>query len=187
MLPEKQNELSLFAVYLGGRMPGCNIELHDVVFVVAHTIENAYPTLAKKWFGDRKSLHIDSYITLKCVDGYEIKLYKDIPPKNDNKLFLVNYGGYHSNQFGEAHEISFYVGAHKKEVREKAMRHLGVNFIQRHVDDNRVVTDKKNKTTGYVIDDIFDVAEVDGYYISLEPTDTNESLQISSGYVMITE
>ncbi len=31
----------LFAVYLGGRAPGANIELHDVVFIVGPTIEGS--------------------------------------------------------------------------------------------------------------------------------------------------
>ena len=33
----------LFAVYLGGRAPKANIELHDVVFVVGESIEQTYP------------------------------------------------------------------------------------------------------------------------------------------------
>jgi len=32
----------LFAVYLGGRAPRCNTELHDVVFVAGEAIEACY-------------------------------------------------------------------------------------------------------------------------------------------------
>lgn len=44
------NEPKLFAVYLGDRADRCNIEPHDVVFVVGSCIEETYPLLAKKWF-----------------------------------------------------------------------------------------------------------------------------------------
>lgn len=42
------NELKLFAVYLGGRADRCNIELHDVVFVVGSCIEETY-RVSKLW------------------------------------------------------------------------------------------------------------------------------------------
>mgnify|MGYP006163572549 CR=1 FL=1 len=37
--------MQLFLVYLGGTAPGANIELHDVRFVAAPQIEQAYPQL----------------------------------------------------------------------------------------------------------------------------------------------
>jgi len=63
----------LFAVYLGGRADGCNIELHDVVFVVGPSIEATYSLLAKKWFGNLQGFHIDSYVELQNIDGYKIE------------------------------------------------------------------------------------------------------------------
>src|SRR5579862_751029 len=65
---ESSGEKKLFAVYLGGRADHCNIELHDVVFVVGATIEETYPLLAKKWFGNLKGFHIDSYVELQNID-----------------------------------------------------------------------------------------------------------------------
>ena len=56
--------LKLFAVVLGGRADGCNTELHDVVFVVGKSLEESYPQLIDKWFGNKKRLHIDSSIEL---------------------------------------------------------------------------------------------------------------------------
>lgn len=52
----ERSKEKLFAVYLGGRADRCNIELHDVVFVVGSSIEETYPLLAKKWFGSAFSI-----------------------------------------------------------------------------------------------------------------------------------
>jgi hypothetical protein len=57
----ERSKEKLFAVYLGGRADRCNIELHDVVFVVGSSIEETYPLLAKKWFGNLHGFHIDSF------------------------------------------------------------------------------------------------------------------------------
>jgi len=40
----------LFAVLLGGRAEGCNTELHDVVFVVDPSLEEAYLKLRRPIF-----------------------------------------------------------------------------------------------------------------------------------------
>jgi hypothetical protein len=67
-------EQKLFAVYLGGRAPKCNTELHDVVFVVGSSIEATYHQLMDKWFGDPLRLHVDSWMELRIVDGERIVL-----------------------------------------------------------------------------------------------------------------
>jgi hypothetical protein len=80
----------LFAVYLGGRADRCNIELHDVVFVVGSSIEEAYPLLAKKWFGNLQGFHIDSYVELQNIDGYKIEITKDFPKEESSKkLYFI--------------------------------------------------------------------------------------------------
>ncbi|MCP9784110.1 hypothetical protein KBY83_12430 [Cyanobium sp. WKJ7-Wakatipu] len=43
MISESQDRPELFLAVLGGRAPGCHIELHDVRFVAAATIEGALP------------------------------------------------------------------------------------------------------------------------------------------------
>jgi hypothetical protein len=40
--------LKLFSVYLGGRVEGCNIELHDVVFVVSESIQQSLSRIKEK-------------------------------------------------------------------------------------------------------------------------------------------
>jgi hypothetical protein len=41
----------LFAVYMGGRIPGCHIEMHDVQFSVGSVIEDCYEDLQSKRIG----------------------------------------------------------------------------------------------------------------------------------------
>jgi len=52
----------LFLVYLGGRAPRANIELHDVQFVAGDSIEDTFEQLRKRWFGTVRGLHLDAYL-----------------------------------------------------------------------------------------------------------------------------
>ena len=103
-LPEQK----LFAVYLGGRAPKCNTELHDVVFVVGTSIEATYEQLMEKWFGDPLRLHIDSWLELSAVDGYRVSLWRQ-PSAATEKLFFINLGAYRPGEFTELHANAFLV------------------------------------------------------------------------------
>lgn len=162
--------MKLFAAVLGGRTEGCNIELHDVVFAVSESIENAYPTFRKKWFGTQKRLHLDSYIELNCVDGYEVTLSKEQPQQNSNKLFFVNFGMYKEGYFGEYHETNFYVDTNKAHVLQRAKKDLCIDGIQPHCDDN------------IVVDDIIDIAHIDHYYLHFKPTTQQKKIKVNSAY-----
>lgn len=64
----------LFVVMLGGKHPRAKIEVHDVVFAVADTLEAAYPQLRADWFGSPKGMHIDSWMAVDGVDGWKVEL-----------------------------------------------------------------------------------------------------------------
>src|ERR1700733_12737618 len=118
-------EKKLFAVYLGGKADRCNIELHDVVFVVGSTLEETYPLLAKKGFGNVHQFHIDSYIHLQYIDGYEIELVKDAPEADPlNKLYFINLGAYKPFEFTEYHQSAFYVTESAPEAVRRAKSEL---------------------------------------------------------------
>lgn len=161
--------LKLFAVVLGGKAKGANTELHDVVFAVGRSLEDTYPKLVNKWFGQKKGLHIDSTTELKYVDGYEVVISKEKSHQN-NKLFFVNFGGYKSNFLGELHEIGFYVAGSKPEVLARAKQKLCLSLIEPHCDDN------------IVIDDIIPIDQADQYHIHLRPTQVPAQLNIVSDY-----
>lgn len=161
--------IKLFAVLLGGRADGCNIELHDVVFVAGDSLEETYPKLVAKWFGNKKRLHIDSTIELQYVDGYEILLSRN-KPNQEKKLFFVNFGAYKPDYFGEVHETGFYVAKTKSEVLARAKNDLCLSLLEPHCDDN------------LSIDDIIAIKDVDQYYIHLHPQSQSRKLDIQSNY-----
>jgi hypothetical protein len=162
----------LLAVFLGGRAPRCNTELHDVVFVVAESIEAAYEQLMDKWFGDPLRLHIDSWMELRVVDGYRISLQPH-PSAQSNKLFFINLGAYAPGQFTELHANAFVVAANEADVKKRAKAELLRGAQSVHTDDL------------YDIDDCLEIAEVDGQHIHLEPTSERMPFDPQNGYHII--
>lgn len=183
----KTDKQKLFAIYLGGRADRCNIELHDVVFAIGASIEDTYPQLGKKWFGNYNRYHIDSYIELKYVDGYEIQLVKKKSEKSEpNKLFFVNFGAYEENLFGEVHQCAFYVGKEKAEAIQKAKKNLCINMIQTHCDDNLVVDDHVETAFGeFDLDDLIEIDQVDGYHLTFTPLKENLVSKAVPGYIKL--
>ena len=131
--------MKLFAVYLGGRAPKANTELHDVVFAVGETIEAAYPQLLEKWFGDPRGLHLDSWLELDVVDGWRITL-SDSPSPQPEKLFFVNLGAY-DDSFTELHANGFFVATTAAEAKKRALASLLKGGQTVHKDDLHDVDD----------------------------------------------
>ncbi|MGC4043309.1 MAG: DUF1543 domain-containing protein [Armatimonas sp.] len=159
----------LFAVYLGGRAPRCNTELHDVVFVVGPTIEATYEQLMDKWFGDPLRLHIDSWMELDLVDGYRITLRPELPAQPE-KLYFINLGAYRPGEFTELHANAFLVAGDTKEVKQRAKQTLLRGTDQLHTDDL------------YDIDDCLEIMEIDGQHVYLEPTAETRPFAPNNGY-----
>ena len=172
MSETNQTGSKLFAVYLGGRAPRCNTELHDVVFVAGKAIGATYERLMDKWFGDPQRLHIDSWIELRCVDGYRISL-KSRPAAADRKLYFINLGAYLPGQFTELHANAFVVAGNEAEVKRRAKADLLRGAQSVHTDDL------------YDIDDCLEIAEVDGQHVHLEPTSETAAFAPHNGYHII--
>jgi hypothetical protein len=172
MTAPNQTGKKLFAVYLGGRAPRCNTELHDVVFITGESVETSYERLMDKWFGDPLRLHIDSWVELKVVDGYRISLQPQ-PPAGGNKLFFINLGAYLPGQFTELHANAFVVAASEVDVKKRAKAELLQGTQSIHTDDL------------YDVDDCLEIAEVDGQHIHLEPTPEKMPLEPHSAYIII--
>ncbi len=179
------NEKKLFAVYLGGRADRCNIELHDVVFVVGTSIEKTYPLLAKKWFGNLQGFHIDSYIELQNIDGYKIELSRS-PPQEDflKKLYFINLGAYKPEEFTEYHQSEFYVADSAPDAIRRAKSELCQGLQMIHKDDV-VVLDQVSNPIDFDVDDVLELREVDSYYISLSPTKSIERKTPVSAYIKL--
>jgi hypothetical protein len=162
----------LFAVYLGGRAPKCNTELHDVLFVVGDSVEATYDRLMDKWFGDPLRLHLDSWVELRIVDGFRITLVP-APRAGRKKLYFINLGAYLPGQFTELHANAFVVAEGEAEVKARAKRELLRGTQSVHTDDL------------YDIDDCLEIAEVDGHHLQLEPTEETQAFEPNSGYHII--
>ena len=166
------SNLKLFAVYLGGRAPKCNTELHDVVFTVGSTIEDTYERLLDLWFGSPEGLHIDSWMELSVVDGHRITLSRDALP-SDKKLYFVNLGAYMDGEFTELHANAMVVASSEREVKTRAKAELLRGKITVHTDDL------------FDIDDCLELTSIDGYSISLVPTTDAVPLVPNNGYHII--
>ena len=112
--------MSLFAIYIGGDIADCNLELHDLRFVVADDIEGTYDQLRSEWWGTPASLHVDCWAELTHADGYRIDLMPE-PAKGSQKLFFIHLGGY-DGTFGEAHQNIFLVAENAQGAKARAVK-----------------------------------------------------------------
>ena len=166
-------ENKLFAVYLGGRAPKCNTELHDVVFVTGKTIDETYEQLMDKWFGTPKGLHIDSWLELKVIDGYRITL-NQIRNEDIKKLYFVNLGAYQDTEFSEIHINKFLVAESMQEAKLRAKEELSKGLL------NQVHTDNI-----YEVDSCIELKQVNALYIELTKTEEYATMKPNNGYHII--
>lgn len=124
----------LFVVMLGGKHPKAKIEVHDVAFVIADSLEAAYPQLRQSWFGTAAGLHIDSWMRVDGVDGWKVELSALAPRPGSPRLYFINLGGYESKVFGEAHHYVLVVAQNKTEAKSKGKQHMLNHWAQSHTD-----------------------------------------------------
>lgn len=163
------NTPALHAVMLGGRAPGCRIELHDVVFAVGISLESMHEQLLEQWFGTPGRMHIDAYARLDQVAGYRIEL-RDELYQGEQRLFFINIGGYVENELAEQHAYGFIVAPNKTEAKKQAKAELLPGRQEKHKDDL------------YDVDDCLELVEVAGQHIHLIKDDTAEPPRVTNGY-----
>ena len=139
------NELNLYLVVVGGRIPKANVEVHDVRWVIGSKIEDTFDVLRKDWFGAIDGLHIDSYKKIYSVDGYKIKIKKSQIKKstskfikevnNNKKLWFINLGGYDSKSMQEKHEFGLLVASTASDAKKMAKSKWLHGFYKKHYDD----------------------------------------------------
>jgi len=141
----KKNQY-LFLVFLGGKAPNANIELHDVRWVIGSKIEDTFDSLRKNWFGSLEGLHIDSYKKITSIDGYRINLknidndkikkkFLDKDIKNQKKLWFINLGGYERDSMQEKHEFGLVVAKNSIEAKKIAKSKWLIGFRKTHKDN----------------------------------------------------
>ena len=132
--------MRLFLVVLGGRTAGCNIELHDVRFVVGEAIEATLPALRRQWFGRRRGLHLDSYVAVERADGHRVSLRRE-PFAGNERLWFVNLGAYDPRQMAELHAFGLVVAGSPQAAKARAKRQWLLGAEQAHKDDLCAVDD----------------------------------------------
>lgn len=145
----------LFVVMLGGKHPRAKIEVHDVVFAIADSLEATYPQLRQGWFGAPAGLHIDAWMRVDGVDGWKVELSPLAPLPGSPRLYFINLGGYEANTFGEAHHYLLVVAQDKNQAKSRAKQHMLKHWQQAHTD---VLLD---------VDDCLPIDQVSGRYIHL--------------------
>ncbi len=122
----------LFVVYIGGSTTQSLIELHDMRFVLAETIEDTFETLKKTWWGVPESLHLDCWGALESTDGHKIDVV-ETPVQASKKLYFINLGAYSSQEFTEVHRNLFLVAETEAEAKKRAVASIR-DFEQGHKD-----------------------------------------------------
>ncbi|MGP5442891.1 MAG: DUF1543 domain-containing protein [Pseudomonas helleri] len=145
----------LFVVMLGGKHPRAKIEVHDVVFAIADSLEATYPQLRQGWFGNPAGLHIDAWMRVDGVEGWKVELSPLAPLPGSPRLYFINLGGYEANTFGEAHHYLLVIAQDKNQAKFKARQHMLKHWQQAHTD---ALLD---------VDDCLPIDQVSGRYIHL--------------------
>lgn len=125
--------MKLFAIYIGGEYPGANIEIHDVRFVVASSIEQTHDELRRQWWGVPASLHIDCWAEIVHADGYDVSLRVE-PFEGPERLYFVNLGGYEPGEFAERHRNLFVVAGNETKAKSRALKSVR-HWLEPHRDD----------------------------------------------------
>ncbi|MFM7851537.1 MAG: DUF1543 domain-containing protein [Flammeovirgaceae bacterium] len=161
----------LFALYLGGSAVGAKIEVHDVIFVVSDSLENCYPKIVAKWFGDKQKVHIDAYMILDSIEGFDIQLETKKPIDQDLNLYFVNIGGYLPNSFFEMHNFGFVVAKDPVEAKSLAKQKYSKDLTTPHKDNLEIV------------DNLIQINQTDGFFVSLKPNSKAKNPQIHPKFI----
>ena len=150
---------SLFIVMLGGRHARANTEVHDVVLAVGGSLEEVYPQLKNAWFGEQKGLHIDAWAQIYGVafegKNYQIQFTDAAPNQADQKLYLLNLGGYDAGEFGELHRYVLVLAQNAMVAKQRGKAYFAQHWQKQHTD--RVLD----------VDDCIAIDQVHGRYVQL--------------------
>lgn len=162
---------SLFVVMLGGRAPGCRIELHDVAFAVGHELADTHEQLLDQWFGQARGLHVDAWMKVDQLPGYRVSLRPEPPDAEPSaRLYFVNIGGYQPGDLAEQHGYLVLAASGKAQAKSRSKRLLLQGFESVHKDDL------------YEVDDLLSIERVGDWHVHLIPTPDSADPQVVNGY-----
>ncbi len=167
--------MKLFMIYIGGIHEKAIIELHDMRFVIAKSIEDTYEELKSSWWGTTKSLHIDAWGAVDYADGYNISLKPETPINPENKLYFVNLGGYNRSEFTELHKNVLVVAPNESKAKVRALKQI-LDWESHHRDYQ------------FELENILSVSEListKNLHIHLELTDIPKEFEFTCKYLPI--
>ncbi len=179
------NKLQLYIVLLGGYNKGDLLESHNLFIGVGTNIESLKKQMKNSW---PAATHLDAYMILNHVNGYDIIIKKGNPPAGTVKSFPMlvvgNIGYYKEGKFAEFHKlIPFVLSDEKDSILNKLKRdpefaegqHLGES-TRSHLDDKHVVT-------AFDVDDVINIQEnITGHVIELVPSNEKTENILKLGY-----
>lgn len=184
----ESNTLKLHMVLLGCRPKGRLTEQHDIFFGIGTSIPEMTKDMYKFW-PDGGRLHIDSWREITHVDGYEISIVpkaEAIP--TDEKLFLLNLGGYRPGEMEEYH-YKILVVAKTMGMAIKASKKTA--FYKQYGFDAKGAESHIDEKYGLDVDDLHKVEDVlaphlkEQYTINIVKTDSTVQDELHIGYLKI--
>jgi hypothetical protein len=173
-----KKQLNLYAFYLGGKFSNISLEVHDIVFAVGNHIEECYPAIKKKWVGDPTTLHIDAYVELNTIKGYDISVefgqHVQKDGAEDMQLYFVYLGGSKVGEFIELHKSGFVVSKNANMAKVQAKHTLALDFEDKHMDNIMEIDECLNIQN-----------ELNGYKISLFQNQDAQDPVVTTCYTIV--
>ena len=172
---------SLYIVLLGGKHEKANVEIHDVIPVVAEDLKQIYPYLKQQWFGMERGLHIDGWMKINGTTyqqpneqpkHYRIEVKTSPQKELALKLYLINLGAYLPTQFGEVHKYVVVAAKNKTEAKIQGKLAIEKAWFKPHTD---AIVD---------IDDCLELKKIQQKYLHLIEEDFDENTFVND-YIVI--
>lgn len=136
---------------LGGKPAGRSVEQHDVFFAAGKSITECAPKIKKYW--DIPGVHVDTYMEVGQVDGFDVSVNANPTEIVSEKLFFINCGGYKQNDLEEYHKKLLIAANTLDEAKKYAKQN---KFFSEGLKDQKAIShiDDKMNLRGFDIDDV---------------------------------
>lgn len=179
------NKLKLYIVLLGGYNKGDLLESHNLFIGVGTDLEVMKAQMKESW---PAATHLDAYLILNHVDGFDIKIREGIPAENAGKEFpmlvIGNIGYYKEGHFTEFHKLMPFVLINENDsIIAKLKRDPDFAEGQSLTEATRSHLDDKHIVSAFDVDDVINVQQnVPGYVIELMPSEKKTENVLKLGY-----
>lgn len=175
-------KFKLFIVLLGGYNKGDLLESHNLFIGVGTELESMKAQMKKSW---PAATHVDAYMILNHVDGFDIKIKEGTPDENKFPMLIVaNIGYYKEGHFTEFHKLMpFVLQDENDSIIAKLKRDPDFAEGQALGEATRSHLDDKHTITAFDVDDVINVQNnIPGYAVELVPSDAKTENILKLGY-----